>query len=384
MIKSISRALLAAGLAVCAGGAFAQTPDQVSVAVKVIEFQTGNDVSTGLSAYFKKVARTSPYGQTVMPNGAISVADLTFPSATTNGITVFLDRLSNEYGEFELILQALQDQNRAFILSRPRAMVPVGEATPTVIETVQQIPYEDTKVFGATVRQITSFRDAGVYLSVQAIEILDDDGDKRTTHDTFVHLKLIARVNEEGQRISVALDDSVTAGSSILNPNANEISVPELVSREITTEVWVPDGQVLIMGGLFRTTSNRNLASAPFLTQAEDLVNSTAQRLLPFTPDLPVGSGLGSRQEGDSRRELVFLVRAERWIPSQTVPDEFGFLEDKKEEEKSEEETPKKVKPGDVINNMLQGISRMPRGMAEGIAGTDEQESIGKQLGQEP
>jgi hypothetical protein len=263
-------------------------------------------------------------------------------------------------------------------------MVPVGEATPTVIETVQQIPYEDTKVFGATVRQITSFRDAGVYLSVQAIEILDDDGDKRTTHDTFIHLKLIARVNEEGQRISVALDDSVNVGSSILNPNANEISVPELVSREITSEVWVPDGQVLIMGGLFRTNTNRTLTSAPFLTQAEDMVNSTAQRLLPFTPDLPVGSGLGSRQEGESRRELVFLVRAERWIPSQTVPDEFGFLEEKKDEKAKDEDDKKKTKPTDVINNMLQGISRMPRGMAEGISGTDEEESIGKQLGQEP
>jgi Flp pilus assembly secretin CpaC len=372
---------LAAALAL-GGTLSAQTPEQVSVAVKVIEFQTGSDLSTGLSAYFRKVARTTPYGQMQMPNGAISVADLTFPAPSTNGITVFLDRLTSQYGEFELILQALQDQNRAFILSRPRAMVPVGEATPMVIETVQQIPYEDTKVFGATVRQITSFRDAGVYLSVQAIEILDDDGDKRTTHDTFIHLKLVARVNEEGQRISVALDDSVNVGSSILNPDANEISVPELVSREITTDVWVPHGQVLIMGGLFRTTASRNLASAPFLTQAEDMVNATAQRLIPFAPELPVGSGLGSRDERNSRRELVFLVRAERWIPSQTVPDEFGFLSGDDDDDAKDEG--KKLKPGDVITDVLQGISRMPRGMAEGLAGTDKEDSIGKQLGQEP
>lgn len=351
--------------------------DQVSVAVKVIEFQTGEDIATGLSAYFKKVARTSPYGQSVMPNGAIKVADLTFPTTTAGGITVFLDRLTNEYGEFEVLLQALQDQNRAFILSRPRAMVTVAEATPTIIETVQQIPYEDTKVFGATVRQITSFRDAGVYLSVQAPEILDDDGDKRTTHDTFIRLKLIARVSEEGQRITVALDDVITTSTQ------NEISVPELVSREITTDVWVPHGQVLIMGGLFRTTAGRTVESAPFLTQAEDMINSTAQRFLPFNaPNIPASSGLGSRNESETRRELVFLVRAERWQPSQTVADEFGFMDDGEE---SEEPTApeKKVKPTDVINDVLEGISSIPRGVAEGISGSSG-DSVGKQLGQEP
>jgi hypothetical protein len=367
-----------AALLLGAGVVFsASAQEQVSVAVKVIEFQTGEDIATGLSAYFKKVARTSPYGQSVMPNGAIKMADLTFPTSTAGGITVFLDRLSNEYGEFELILQALQDQNRAFILSRPRAMVTVAEATPTIIETVQQIPYEDTKVFGATVRQITSFRDAGVYLSVQAPEILDDDGDKRTTHDTFIRLKLIARVSEEGQRITVALDDVITSGTQ------NEISVPELVSREITTDVWVPHGQVLIMGGLFRTSAGRTVESAPFLTQAEDMINSTAQRFLPFNaPNLPASSGLGSRNESESRRELVFLVRAERWQPSQTVVDEFGFLDDGQEEEETAPPE-KKVKPTDVINDVLEGISGIPRGVAEGISGSSG-DSVGKQLGQEP
>lgn len=357
--------------------------EQVSVAVKVIEFQTGDDISTGLSAYFKQVARTSPYGQSVMPNGAISVADLTFPMATTSGLTVFLDRLSNEYGEFELMLQALQEQNRLFILSRPRAMVTVAEATPTIIETVQQIPFEDTKVFGATVRQVTSFRDAGVFLSVQSPEILDDDGDKRTTHDTFIRLKLIARVSEEGQRITVALD-SVNTGGTVFSQD-NEITVPELISREITTDVWVPHGQVLILGGLFRTSAGRAISSAPFLSQAEDMINSTAQRLLPFNaPDIPASSGLGSRNESESRRELVFIVRAERWMPSQTVADEFGFLDNDSTEETEEETLEKKGKPTDVITDVLEGISSIPRGVAEGISGTSDDGGVGKQLGQDP
>lgn len=358
----------------------AHAQEQVSVTVKVIEFQTGSDVSTGLGAYFRQVARTSPYGLSVMPNGAISVADLTFPSPTATAITVFLDRLSNEYGEFELMLQALEDQNRAFILSRPRAMVPVGEATPTVIETVQRIPYEDTKVFGATARQITSFRDAGVYLSVQSPEVVDDDGDPRTTHDSFIRLKLTARVNEEGQRITVALDDLLAESNSVFNPNANEISVPEFVSREIITDVWVPHGQVLILGGLFRTTSSRSGTGPPWISQTEDLVNGTLQRILPFnTPNIPVGAGLGNRVESKGRRELVFLVRAEIWKPSFTVADEFGFMDEEEEEVPAE----KKLKPGDVITDVLEGLSDIPRGVAEGISG-ESTLGVGRQLGENP
>ena len=36
-------------------------------------------------------------------NGSIRNADITFPSSTSAGITVFLDRLSNQYGDFEVV-----------------------------------------------------------------------------------------------------------------------------------------------------------------------------------------------------------------------------------------------------------------------------------------
>lgn len=370
----------AAALLLAAAGARAQDQEQISVAVKVIEFQTRESLETGLSAYFKE-GLTNAYGTAINKNGSISVADLTFPSSSTSGITVFLDRISNAYGNLELVLQALQDQNRAFILSRPRAMVPVGEATPTVIETVRKIPYEDTKVFGATAKQITSFRDAGVYLSVQAVEIIDDDGDSRTKDDTYIHLKLTARVNEEGQRFVVALDDILTDSGSIFNSPSNAISVPEFVSREIITDVWVTHGQVLILGGLYRNSSSRDIESVPLLKQTEDFVNATVERLTPFTsPDLPVSASIGNRTQSENRRELVFLVRAERWLPSHTVADEFGFFDDE-EEDVSEE---KGSSPTDVITDVLRGISNIPKGVAGELSGSPDDDKAVNRLGSEP
>jgi len=383
MTRRIFHSLALALLLACAP-ALAQTQQQVSVAVKVIEFQTGRDLETGLSAYFRE-GLTNAYGTVVNRDGAINTADITFPTSSTSGITVFLDRISNAYGNIEVVLQALEDQNRAFILSRPRAMVPVGEATPTVIETVQRIPYEDTKVFGATAKQITSFRDAGVYLNVQALEVIDDDGNKTTTHDTFINLQLTARVNEQGQRITVALDDQLADSGNIFNNTSSAISVPEFVSREITTNVWVTHGQVLILGGLYRNSVSRDIESVPFLKQTEDFVNSTAQRILPFsTPDLPVTASIGNRRVDEARRELVFIVRAELWQPSQIVADEFGFFDEEGEfDGEGEPEDEESSSPTDVISDVLRGITRLPGSVAEGISG-DEGDSAINQLGQEP
>jgi len=374
-------AVLAVALSSSVAGA--QPQQQVSVAVKVIEFQTGRDLETGLSAYFRE-GITNAYGTVVSSDGAINTADITFPTSSTSGITVFLDRISNAYGNIEVVLQALEDQNRAFILSRPRAMVPVGEATPTVIETVQRIPYEDTKVFGATAKQITSFRDAGVFLSVQALEVIDDDGDKTTTNDTFINLQLTARVNEEGQRITVALDDDIADSGNIFNNTSSAISVPEFVSREIITNVWVTHKQVLILGGLYRNAVSRDIESVPFLKQTEDFVNSTAQRFLPFSaPDVPVTASIGNRRVDENRRELVFLVRAELWQPSQIVADEFGFLEEGEFEGEGEPEARDPSSPTDVISDVLRGITRLPGSVAEGLSGEQSDSAI-NQLGQEP
>ena len=153
--------------------ASAQEPQQVSVSVKVIEFQTVKGVETGLSAYFRQRVEPRPYGR-VSSGSLIRMADITFPTATTGGITVFLDRLSNHYGDFEVVLQGLVDQNRANILSRPKAMVTVGQTVPTIIQTTQLIPYEDTTVVGATAVQTTSFRPTGFIMIVMSSLLIED------------------------------------------------------------------------------------------------------------------------------------------------------------------------------------------------------------------
>lgn len=349
------------GLLAAAG---AQETQQVNVSVKIIEFQSNRLYSTGLSAYFRQRAETR-WGRVQLPTGAITEADLTFPRADTVGLTVFLDRISFNYGDIEMVLQALVDQGRAFILSRPQAMVMVGAAQPTVIETVQKVPFESTQVVGATAFQVTDFRETGVRLEVSALAVHNEDGDVDTTADNFIQLRINAKVDEEGSRVPVALDNRLSSDLG------NLISVPQFSNRQITTTVWVPHGQVLILGGLFLNRKNKDLTTLPWLTQGQDFINGSIQRFTPFsTPAVPVTSALGRNQDERSRRELVFLIKADLWRASYTIADEFGF-----EEEEAEEEAEKK-RPQDVIGDVLQGIGDIPQGIAEGISGGGDAEGL--------
>ncbi|MDP7639851.1 MAG: hypothetical protein QGG73_09085 [Candidatus Hydrogenedentes bacterium] len=366
---------LAGGAAAVAQDLAAEgVPPQIEVWVKIIEFQASKGVNTGLSAYFAKLPRRRPYGRVELSDNAIDNADLTFPTNLGSSITVFLDRIRIGEGDFEVILQALVDENRAFILSQPRIVVPI-ERNPkeseddkiqgSQIKTTQNIPYENTQVVGNTPIQITAFKETGVSLSIQALDLIDDDGLPETQDDAYIRLNLQVEVTEEGQRIVVALDDQ------ILDKDDQKISVPEFVTRTLTTEVWVRPGQILLLGGLYRNRETNSLSSMPWVAQSENLAIGVAERFIPrnflFSP---ITSTIGNRSSTTSRRELVFILKARIWEPRFDLMDPFSFEDDS--------ETRGSKSPSDMITEVLEGLSTLP----QGIAGKDrEEDSVDANLG---
>jgi hypothetical protein len=335
-------------------------PKQISVSVKIIEFQTEKGIETGLSAYFKNRNQERTYGKV---SSGISAADLTFPASTDLGLSVFLDRIAMNEGDIEILLQALVRENRANIFSKPKAMVMVSDPVGTTIGTTVQIPYEQTAVVGSTAVQATEFQDTGVGMTIKAPHVIDDDGDWRTTNDTYIMLDVDMKVTEEGGRFTVALDD-----------NGRQIDAPEFVDRSIKTKVWVRHGQILILGGLFRSAVTRSLDTVPWLTRAEDMAVGLAERLVPgnFLAS-PISSTIGNRAVGEGRRELVFIIKAESWRPAFVIRDEHGF-DDAAEEEEA-------VTPTDVIQDVLEDISEIPAGIAEGITGVEGGDAVDDELG---
>ena len=296
-------------------------PEQVIVTVKIIEFQATKGIETGLSAYFKKLPRPQPFGNVSLSGNAINNADLTFPSSTAAGITVFLDRISMSEGDMEVVLQALADENKAEILVRPRAMVKVPGTT--TLTTSAQIPYETTQVVGSTTVQAVEFKPTGVVLTLNAIDIADDDGDYSTKEDMYVRLKIDAQLAEEGQRIVVALDDQLAASG---NSDQGAITVPEFILRKINTEVWLPEGEILILGGLYRNSESKTLSTLPFLNQGENFLTGVLDSLIPGNSlSAPLTSTIGNRRREETRRELVFLLKAEIWSPSLALGNDLGL-----------------------------------------------------------
>lgn len=344
-------------------------PEQVSVTMKVVEFQATKGVDTGLSAFYARRKEPKTYGRVSDGEGAISTADLTFPLDSEGAITVFLDRLRLSDGDMEFVLQGLVNENRAYILSRPKAMVRVRNVVPTIIETVEENPYENPTVVGTTVVGVTDFRKTGVILQVGVPDVIDDDGDWTTVDDTFIKLQLLAEVKELGEDIVVAVDDRFAG--------ANQVVAPTFVSRSMTTNVWVRHGQVLILGGLFRNRKTKSLESVPGLTKAEDLAVGLVERVVPGNfIGSPVSSALGNRTTEEQRRELVFFIKCEAWRPAYTVVDESVFEDD--------EEARERMKPTDVIGDVIGGIAGIPEGIAEGIAGQEREAGIESELGGSP
>ncbi len=347
-----------------------EAPQQVNVSVKVVEFQTVKTVETGFSAFFARRNRERLYGRVTSGRGNIRTADLTFPSSAgtrLEGLTVFLDNISTSYGDIEMVLQALVDENRAYILSRPRAMVMIGEDRPgTVIKTVREIPYEDTTVVGATVVQATSFRDTGIALTLKVPQVTDDDGNWATLDDTYINLDVQAEVKELGARMVIALDNSLAAGG-------NQITAPVFITRSIRTNVWVRNGQVLVLGGLYRNTKSKSLETVPWLTQAEDLAVGVAESFIPGNfIGSPLSATIGHRQTDEGRRELVFFIKSELWRPSILVADEHGFVD--------LEEEPRRISPTGLLTDILEGVTEIPQSIGQAITGESAREGIEAEL----
>lgn len=355
------------------------SPQQVSISVKIVEFQATKGVETGMSVFYARRNEPRPFGRVSSGNGAITTADLTFPLDSEGAITVFLDRLRMNEGDLEVLLQALVNENRALIVSRPKAMVMVRSAVPTIIKTVEENPYESPTVVGTTVVTATKFRPTGVTLTVHVPDVIDDDQNWNTTQDTYINLDLIAEVKELGEDIIVALDNRIVG--------ASRIAAPTFVTRSIDTSVWVRHGQVLILGGLFRNRKIKNLDTVPGLSKVEEFATGLASKVIPGEiGGTPVTSSLGNRESEEQRRELVFFIKAETWRPAYTVADEQGLNGASQEELEGEgKEERGRLKPTEVIGDVIGGITSIPGGIAEGVTGQKKDgEDVESQLGGPP
>ena len=271
-----------------------EKPTQAVVEILVLEYNGNKLFDLGTSGVF---ARWAP-GIGGTDPGNLSLVDMAFPSAGPAGLGLgmFLDRISINEGQFAFLIQALEQDEKFEILSRPRLLLEMGGERKKEVKTVQRVPYETTQVVGTRAVVVTKFRDTGVTLSAQ-LDGITDDG--------YLELHLEAKVGALGARLGVAMAEQ---------PPGSVLYVPEFFDRSISTDVVVGDRQVLVLGALLSTEDKE------------------VRRGVPVLSEIPVLKYLfGSVSKQKSYRELIFFVKPMIYRVGSAPRPDFDESELKKE-----------------------------------------------------
>ncbi|MEN6576534.1 MAG: secretin N-terminal domain-containing protein [Phycisphaerales bacterium] len=242
-----------------------QTPRQIMVEVVIMDVQLRDDTEIGVnwdllsSDLYDVVYRqnlTSSRLQSTMSNAETIGSATVFNTVGTGG------DLSLISGTIRHVLHAIQQKRNVEILASPSTLVVSGQSA--TIKAVEEIPYEeivDTAQGGAGALTSTEFKEVGVNLQVSAT--VTDGNNIFLTVDT---------------------EQNVRTGESARG-------VPIVDTRHATTALLLKDGQTIVIGGLRRVETVKEINQIPILG------------------DLPlIGFLFRSTGEVTTRSELVVLL----------------------------------------------------------------------------
>ena len=228
-------------------------PLQVVIEVMIAEVQRKREIDVGVSA---SATRT--------PRGSTRVTDSA--SLSSSSPTDFLLRLTTGGSiKVDVALAALATRGTVRVLSRPiiqaennkEAKILVGEQRPFV-QVFRSLPTD-----GAVRDQIVQYRDVGTSLSI------------------------LPTINPDGY-VNLQVKQEVSNATSEAGPIAGS---PVISTRELSTHLFVKDGQTAVLGGLVSRERDRNRSGIPFLSA------------IPI-----IGALFGSTKNLDSNTELFLFL----------------------------------------------------------------------------
>jgi type IV pilus assembly protein PilQ len=220
--------------------------DLVNPLTPVTNLLSGSDSSTGFQPADNEARGVqSNVGNTTGPGG-LKIGVL------NDDIAVFL-RVLDEVTDNTVLARP-----KVMALNRQRAEVLVGA----------RVGYLSTTATETTTTQTVEFLDTGIQLVFRPF--ISPDGD--------IRLELKPSVSEASLR-------------TVTDANGVQVTIPDELTNEMTTNVRVRDGQTLVLGGLFR----------------ESALNT--RRQIPILGDIPVlGWAFKGQDDTVSRQEIIFLI----------------------------------------------------------------------------
>lgn len=228
-------------------------PPQVLIEAMVAEVTLVDDLKYGMEWYFKNTGGGQTGILSTLGGLGLASAGISLSSVTNSG-------------KFQVMVQALAEEELVQVLSSPRIVVQDGKSatinvgTQVPVITAESASIESTSALGTGVVRTYQYRDTGVILKISPV----------------VHARGV---------ITLKIDQDVSEPS----PSGGEN--PLILNRTLSTEVVATSGQTLVIGGLIKESKGYKESKVPFLG------------------DLPgVGHLFKNNTRGNERTELVVMI----------------------------------------------------------------------------
>jgi general secretion pathway protein D/MSHA biogenesis protein MshL len=265
---------------------------QISIEAKIIEVQMDDSSSIGIN--WSSVLSNFNVGGTVTFGDEGQVYPFVYNNDSVNGSVTYTDDTLGSYFktinpgqfisnivmdsvDFDIFLNALEEQGDTKILSNPKlsvmngqpAMITVGRNV-TYVDSIESDVDSDTNVTTYTVETERVLSGIGMALTAT---VLNND-------EIIMNLVPITSVLEEPIEYLDIGEDGASVG------------LPVISVREMNTTVKVKNGEMLVIGGLISDTE------------------SSTSQFMPILGDIPVLRYLfGYEEKEHIKRELIILLR---------------------------------------------------------------------------
>ncbi len=207
--------------------------------------------------------RTAPGSSTPLPIDGTgrSLVSNVGNTAGPGGLKVGV--VSNDVAVFMRVLDEVTDTT---ILSNPKILT--LNRQPSRVLVGRKVGYLSTTSTDTSTTQTVQFLDTGTQLSFRPF----------ITNDGLIRMELRPQVSE-----AVIRDANDATGAAV--------TIPDEITNELMTNVIVRDGQTIVLGGLFRESTE------------------SARRQVPLLGDIPViGTAFRGHDDETERNEIIFLV----------------------------------------------------------------------------
>jgi len=202
-------------------------------------------------------------GAVEVPDGNGGVGVVGTAGNSTGPSTLKVGVVSSDVAVFMRLLDEVTDTT---ILSNPKIMA--LNRQPSRVLVGRKVGYLNTTSTDTATTQTVEFLDTGTQLYFRPF----------VTTEGMIRMELKPQVSE-----AVIRDIKDATGAAV--------TIPDEITNELVTNVMVRDGQTIVLGGLFRESTQ------------------STRRQVPFLGDVPIiGSAFRGHEDETQRSEIIFLI----------------------------------------------------------------------------